>query len=316
VERTKEYNISGTPTAWFDGGYLVEAGGAPGTKDLYKAAITSCEGRKVADIDIDLDVYWRADAKLDIAVSVQNNEPLKYDGHIRVYVTEIESSLGWDNDLGTPYDFPLLEYAFNQSITIPASGSWEESTLWDGALYNSGFGQTYDSIQMDNVQVIAAVFNDEWHQGYSLPPSGFPFDAYYVDDAAAATPENSLWGDVYTVSQKGGSVNLSLCAGKDKAFRPYLIVGGVSGTEPGTKLPGGLILPVTWDPFSDVVMSLVNSAVFFNFMGILNSSGEAAAQLNAPPLPPGYVGTIMYYAFCVGSPFDFVSNPIEVEIVY
>ena len=31
--------------------------------------------------------------------------------------------------------------------------------------------------------IVAAVENDEWHQGYSYPPSSNPFDAYYVDDA-------------------------------------------------------------------------------------------------------------------------------------
>ena len=33
--------------------------------------------------------------------------------------------------------------------------------------------------------VIAAVFNSEWHQGYSYPPNQYPFDAYYVDDTTA-----------------------------------------------------------------------------------------------------------------------------------
>ena len=39
----------------------------------------------------------------------------------------------------------------------------------------------------------------------------------------------------------------------------------------------------------------------------------AAAQLNAPPVP-GYDGVVMYYAYCCNSPFDYVSNPVEVLI--
>ena len=49
--------------------------------------------------------------------------------------------------------------------------------------------------------VIASVFNDEWHQGYSNPPDGNPFDAYYVDEAAAVIPFiNSTPPDPPTIS--------------------------------------------------------------------------------------------------------------------
>jgi hypothetical protein len=50
-------------------------------------------------------------------------------------------------------------------------------------------------------------------------------------------------------------------------------------------------------------------------MGTLDAQGEAAAQMNVPPLPPGSAGLMMYYAYCCNDPFDLVSNPITIEVV-
>jgi len=99
------------------------------------------------------------------------------------------------------------------------------------------------------------------------------------------------------------------------AHRNYLIVGGTSGTEPGTALPGGLAtLPVNWDWFSDLEMSLLNTYTFLHFMGALDAQGSGTAQLNVPPLPSGVAGVKMHYAYCCNNPFDYVSNPVMVEI--
>jgi hypothetical protein len=83
-----------------------------------------------------------------------------------------------------PYTFPFLDYAFNEGINIPIGGTYSNSINWDGHNYNSGMGQTFGSIQYGNIAVIAAVFNNTWHQGYAYPPSSNPFNAYYVDDTA------------------------------------------------------------------------------------------------------------------------------------
>lgn len=111
-----------------------------------------------------------------------------YEGHIRVFVNEIESSMGWNDSWGVPYTYPFLDYAFNQSISVPAGETWQSSMTWNGNDYNDGHGHTFGDITQDNTIVMAAVYNDEWHQGYSYPPRTNPFDAYYVDEAVAATP--------------------------------------------------------------------------------------------------------------------------------
>ena len=91
--------------------------------------------------------------------------------------------MGWYDTNGDPYTFPFLDYAFDEDINLGAGASWEETAEWNGKEYNNGQGDDFGIITQDNTMVIAAVFNDEWHQGYSRPPSSNPFDAYYVDEA-------------------------------------------------------------------------------------------------------------------------------------
>jgi hypothetical protein len=85
--------------------------------------------------------------------------------------------MGWIDYGGVPYTFPFLDYAFDQALSIPAGNSWTNTIQWDGTSHG------FPSITENNIMIIAAVFNDEVHQGYSYPPSSNPFNAYYVDDA-------------------------------------------------------------------------------------------------------------------------------------
>jgi hypothetical protein len=125
----------------------------------------------------------------------------------------------------------------------------------------------------------------------------------------------SLLCDTYTLPETGGTINFSLLAGHQQALRNYILLGSISGFEPGLPLPGGLeILPITWDLFTDFASTLINSSLFYNFLGTLDSSGNASAQIHSPPLP-GFSGITMYYAYALNNPWDFVSNPVAIEIV-
>ncbi|KYK32050.1 MAG: hypothetical protein AYK22_00375 [Thermoplasmatales archaeon SG8-52-3] len=177
--RATEYNLYGYPTVWFDGGYKVNVGGSSGSESAYRSSINSCGSREVEDIDIDLSATWLGGTEVNIAITVHNNEATTYGGHVRVYITEIASSMGWKDTGGYLYTFPFLDWAFNQALSINAGGQWSDSMNWDGSA--NGF----PSVTEDNLMIFAAVFNDEWNQGYSYPPSGNPFDAYFVDESAS-----------------------------------------------------------------------------------------------------------------------------------
>ena len=112
----------------------------------------------------------------------------------------------------------------------------------------------------------------------------------------------------------GGSISFYLDAGASNAGRNYIILGSVTGTEPGTPLPGGkATLPLNWDNFTNVIINMVNSPLFTNFQGKLDGQGNGTAQLNLPPVP-GTAGLTMYYAFALNNPWDFASNPVGIEI--
>jgi|GEM_PF-2002590 len=113
----------------------------------------------------------------------------------------------------------------------------------------------------------------------------------------------------------GSSVNFSLEAGTANMGRNYLLVGSVSGTSPGTPLPGGIItIPLNRDWFTDYVLDNLNNAVFQDFWGMLDSSGNGSATLSAPPIPT-WIGRKINFAYALPGPWDFVSNPIEIEVV-
>ncbi len=185
--RKAELNCPGYPDVYFDGGYRVEIGGYTGSEADYRVTIPACGNRAVYDVDVNLNVTWLGGTNMQINASVDNNEDSTYDGTIRVYITEIISSMNWRDTAQQLYTFPLLDYAFKDDgtgniISISAGGTWSDSTTWDGTAHG------FSSITRDNIMVIAAVFNDDWHQGYAYPPSNNPFDAYYVDETIGTTP--------------------------------------------------------------------------------------------------------------------------------
>jgi carboxypeptidase D len=129
-------------------------------------------------------------------------------------------------------------------------------------------------------------------------------------------PDGSLVCDTPEVYTSGGTAEFTLMAGAGNASRNYLLLGSLSGTSPGYLLPGGLAtLPLNWDDFTVLVLSMVNFPVFADFLGKLDGNGNAWAQLNMPHLPPTAAGLVMYFAFTLNNPFDFASDPVEIEIL-
>lgn len=181
-QRIDDYNIYGFPTSWFDGGYEVVVGGYD-TWSEYTSKMDSCGARTVPDIHAEMSVLWIEDEQIEVDISIQNNETSTYTGHIRAYAVEIVSR--WKDYANEDYHHSLLDFVFDQDISIPAGDTYTDSTIWDGSSWNN------PDITMENTKVTLAVFNSEWHQGYSNPPNSNPFDAYYVDETITAKPGDS-----------------------------------------------------------------------------------------------------------------------------
>ncbi|MDH7507067.1 MAG: hypothetical protein QHH15_04700, partial [Candidatus Thermoplasmatota archaeon] len=134
------------------------AGSVPGAMAAYNASIIACGNRSVANIDLVISATWLGGTQMSITVNVINNQGSTYNGYLRCYVTEITSSMGWYDTGGNLYTFPFLDYAFDQSISITAGGTWSNTVVWDGATHSDGYGHYFTSITQDNTFIIASVF--------------------------------------------------------------------------------------------------------------------------------------------------------------
>lgn len=126
------------------------------------------------------------------------------------------------------------------------------------------------------------------------------------------------YSSLFTLSEStGGTVDFHLEAGLSNAGRTYVVLGGVSGTIPGLTLPGGhSILPINWDIVTNIVWIFLNTPYFPGFYGKLDAQGRADAQFNTlGPMDPGSEGYLNQFAFCLGWPWEFVSNPVAVKIM-
>jgi hypothetical protein len=59
---------------------------------------------------------------------------------------------------------------------------------------------------------------------------------------------------------------------------------------------------------------LANTYTFEHFSGTLDDTGIGSASLNLES-GHGYPELLMHFSFALSSPWDFVSNPVIVEIV-
>ena len=206
----------------------------------------------------------------------------------------------------------------------------------EGRIYVTGYGYNC-SYQEDIITLGYTPDGDlvgtQIYAGPDYPEQSDYPQAIAVDEAANVFVAAHSWGDnsndfttimysqgalrtdTYILSARtGGKVSFSLNAGPAHAFRNYLLLGTVSGTDPGTLLPGNLVtIPLNRDWFSDYILARLNTPTFTSFRGTLDAQGAATALLNAPP-KPGWGGTVMSFAFCTALPYDYASNPVEVVV--
>ena len=126
----------------------------------------------------------------------------------------------------------------------------------------------------------------------------------------------TLWADAYSLSTAtGADIGLFIDAAAANAYRPYAVVAGLKGSEPGTTLPGGVVLPVTWDWLVSWTFNNPGAPALSDFQGNLDANGEALPGFSVlgPGLTP-YIGKSLTLAFALTDNFDFASNPVFVSI--
>ncbi len=132
-----------------------------------------------------------------------------------------------------------------------------------------------------------------------VDPLTYPFDAASVSLAAGGTLHPTV---------------VAPCA--DPAATLYLIAWTGSGTSPGTPLGFGLVLPLNFDPLTQLGLDHVNGAVFGSFLGVLDAQGHGHATFALPPGLPLPPTPTHFAALLLGNTqlFTAVSNPIVLTL--
>jgi uncharacterized membrane protein len=209
-----DYNIPGTPTIQFDGGYRTEVGaGDPVSAEAeYRPHIEDSGARVVPELEIVINAYDVGPALIEITVNVTNHETSGYSGHLRTYITEIVSR--YNTYDGFPYHFGFLDYAFDEDISIGAGSHWQNTITWNGSEHTDSLGNDFGDVVMNNIQIIASVFNDDPHpKVYSSFPNAYI--AYYVDQTSAALVTNP---PIYGVDVNPSFQSHTISAGQTTSY--------------------------------------------------------------------------------------------------
>ncbi|QDU68461.1 FG-GAP-like repeat-containing protein [Engelhardtia mirabilis] len=123
-------------------------------------------------------------------------------------------------------------------------------------------------------------------------------------------------------SSAGGTQTFLLDATNTSAGDAYLLLGSLSGTDPGTPLPlGAGTLPLNVDGYFGLTLTLSMPLLGAPF-GVLDQGGEALASfsIGAGSLPPAATGLTVHHAYVAldlgaGGAITTVSNAVPTTIV-
>ncbi|MEQ8767857.1 MAG: sialidase family protein [Planctomycetota bacterium] len=115
-----------------------------------------------------------------------------------------------------------------------------------------------------------------------------------------------LYSDVDTISASaGGTAQFTINAGPNLAGSTYLLLASGSGTTPGLTLPSGVNIPLNIDVFTQLSLTLANTAILPNSFGVLDGTGSASAGLSTLGPQPSLAGLTLDFAVVV-----FATNPV------
>lgn len=148
---------------------------------------------------------------------------------------------------------------------------------------------------------------------WSFNPVGAPF-VFQVQNV-----DRRLWTNADELSVTGGRVEFTNIVDSSHAGDTFYLLGSLSGTSPGTLMPGGVVVPLNFDVLMIGMAVYPNIGVFQNTMGTFDPSAKEVSALDVPPglIDPSLVGFDMDFAHLIlqGGFTTHVSNTVRVSIV-
>jgi hypothetical protein len=185
---------------------------------------------------------------------------------------------------------------FSGSILLNAGGS----------AIDVGYYPRFDAVDWDNDGVLDILCG--YYDYYASTIAG----VYYFH------AKGPLSIDKNTISASlGGTINFTFKAGAAFAGRLYGMTGSASGTEPGTPLPGGEVLPLNRDLVFEFIRNNFGSPMFTGFIGTLDPNGQGTAVLDTMGAIPAILppGSTLNFAYTTAFPCDYQSNAVSVEVL-
>ena len=250
--------------------------------------------------------YDQAVARITMVSSVGSSGPhvalVFGDGGLRNIYTKIQDNnsdglfdrLFWySNDNGT-------SWGNSSSITLSppfASARVEMYVTNAGDTMNVDIDDNLDGVvdqHYENTGLLA--FADQLGQGFGI---GTWAGAIY-DDWEIELPPQGLSGTPETISLiNGGTQSFSLDAGPPFAGLPYVLLGTLSGTDPGLPLDG-VVLPLNADAYTVITLIAPNTPPLAGSFGTLDASGKGVATFTlSPGSPMVLAGLRLHHAFVV-----------------
>ena len=139
---------------------------------------------------------------------------------------------------------------------------------------------------------------------FALEPNVSEVYRLRTDDALVADRD-------YLSNLAGGTQHFELDAGPALGGQLYLLLGSLSGTNPGISIDG-LNLPINFDAYTQFTLN-GGAGLYTNSVGLLDADGFAEAQFTLPAgLAPQAVGSVFQHAFVTVNPLTsivtFASN--------
>lgn len=120
-----------------------------------------------------------------------------------------------------------------------------------------------------------------------------------------------------SIPATGGFQMLPVAAGAARADHIYLMVGSLTGTEPGFQF-GGVDIPLVNDFWTGISQQSANSSVYLNSLGLLDGNGRNNIAFVLPWNTPYLQGALFHHAVLVFDPSNanltWVSEPVSVRI--